>query len=259
MNNESSSQTGERGIATLTPEFQFLEERGYYTKAADIIDLGKKDRHLDIASGDGRLLAELRQRQKNAFLAGIDINHKMLIQAMMRMTSNDIDACIHNPGRRVRKISTQRNPVHLICDDIENTDFLDEEIGKRPLDSVSLTSPTTSIDEECDTILSLVTERVKPGGKFLIDRRVVTLQDPMSSDEIWGYMRKMMTGFLKYWERGQNDFLMVEADPTIAKKTLPSSYSAMQANNFKLGFPFQIFERNDRPYLKPRKVALDKK
>lgn len=133
---------------------------GSYSYIADHLDILGDAVHLDIGSGDARLLEKLRGRFQRAVLLGVERNPHLIRHAEARLKKAGIPAqgyvsqkLTNHPGgvRRTylahhetlarMDMLREPGPISFIADDIRSGLVVRQVLGDRKLDSASFTFP----------------------------------------------------------------------------------------------------------------------
>jgi SAM-dependent methyltransferase len=243
-----------------TREAAFLEEQGVYEKAADLIDLGQKGRHVDMASGEGHLLRELRLRQEKAFLAGLEVDPGRFQHAWLETwIGNGMGTFPIPQSEPLLRPKRGSRQIVFVEGDVREPERLEEVMGGKPLDSVSFTctgllkrlkEDQTSkqlIHETRQAVMDFAIRHVKPGGKFVYGERVAGMKKAPDADAIWKNLRKGFAGQLRFWERGASDSLVVQYPEDIARNSTDAlNYALWKHKGLYSAVVFQEFKRNKR-------------
>jgi len=142
-------------------EADIYQALGVYRETANSTNLRPSQTHLDLGCGFGDLLGELRQRQQESTLIGVDVNPSMLLAGgENRLRPRGISAQYFiKQGYQVRPNGAisrtfqhdkdfpplQKDKINLIADEIRSLAVLKHLLGHRRLDSGSIMLPGSSL------------------------------------------------------------------------------------------------------------------
>ncbi len=197
---------------------------GAYQVIAQLINLQENDTHVDLGSGFGFLLMLLKELQSNSTIIGVDRSETMILDAaeIIRMQDQtpgmiyvSTDIVEHKESEknlptkrydlakekfRQTFVKSQRDYIHLVCDDIRTGKALLHMIKGKKVDSGSFCFPGTGLDaileppftrdevrrdrkNDCHNVylkylsslrkeaIKLMTKIIKPGGSLVLAER----------------------------------------------------------------------------------------